>query len=354
MPPFCNAFSAILLKRSIFIGRMKFKKYSFLLIISFSLSFVSQTKKINGLSFVASSDSISSHHVHPVLRTNSNFVALMPYGYIRELTTPEITYKNNWQWFGETKKGLLQYAKRFQGEKIRIMVKPHIWVSKGSYTGNIEMENEEDWTLLEDSYRTYILYYAKAAAELEAEIFCIGTELAKFVAKRPEYWRQLIQEIRLLYKGKLTYAANWDEFKRVSFWSDLDFIGIDAYFPLSDKRTPTVAEYELGWSEHKQQIIKVQKQFKKPVIFAEFGYRSVDFNGERPWDSADIEATINLQAQVNALQAIYNQFWNERWFAGGFIWKWFHNHTAVGGEKNNRFTPQNKPAEELIKKLYGL
>jgi len=54
------------------------------------------------------------------------------------------------------------------------------------------------------------------------------------------------------------------------------------------------------------------------------------------------------------LQAIHNQFWKEEWFAGGFVWKWFYSHDKVGGEKNNRFTHQNKPAEELIRKLYGL
>ncbi len=40
------------------------------------------------------------------------------------------------------------------------------------------------------------------------------------------------------------------------------------------------------------------------------------------------------------------------WFAGGFIWKWFHKHKEVGGENNNRFTPQNKPAEVLLRNLY--
>ena len=333
---------------------METQRHFFLLLIFSSFSFVSQIKKINGLSFVASQDSISRLHVNPVEKTRSNFVALMPYGFMKTLSSPEILYNTKKQWFGETKMGLLQYAKHFQDAKIRIMVKPHIWVWKGAYTGNIKMENEEKWKRLEDSYRNYILCYAKAAAELQAEIFCIGTELARFVENRPEYWQQLIQEIRVLYKGKLTYAANWDEFDEVSFWSALDFIGIDAYFPVSDEKTPTVAECELGWSGHKQQIIKVHQQFKKPVIFAEFGYRSVDFNGKRPWDSTNIEGAVNLEAQVNALQAIHNQFWKETWFAGGFIWKWFHNHSAVDGKKNNRFTPQKKPAEELIKKLYGL
>ena len=86
------------------------------------------------------------------------------------------------------------------------------------------------------------------------------------------YWQKIIKEIRKIYKGKLTYAANWDEFKRVAFWKDLDFIGIDAYFPLSNKKSPTIAEYELGWKLHKSEILKVQKQFNKPVIFTEFGY----------------------------------------------------------------------------------
>ena len=120
------------------------------------------------------------------------------------------------------------------------------------------------------------------------------------------------------------------------------------------KKSPTVAEYELGWKLHKAQILKAQKQFNKRVIFTEFGYRSIDFNGKEPWDSKKIEGAVNLEAQANALQAIYNQFWKEEWFAGGFIWKWFHKHATVGGKKNNRFTPQNKPAEELIRKLYGL
>ena len=62
---------------------------------------------------------------------------------------------------------------------------------------------------------------------------------------------------------------------------------------------------------------------------------------------------MNLEAQTNGLQAIHNQFWNEEWFAGGFLWKWFHAHDRAGGEENNRFTPQNKPAEKRLKELFA-
>ena len=276
----------------------------------------------------------------------------MPFGFIKELSSPKITHNTNRQWFGETKNGLLQYANEFQKNNVKVMVKPQIWVWRGEFTGNIEMDSEEQWIVLEASYSEFILTYAKAAQEIKADILCIGTELEKFVMQRPKYWQKLIVEIRKIYRGKLTYAANWDEFKRVSFWNEIDFIGVDAYFPLSDKKSPTVKELEIGWKPHKEEIIKIQKQFNKPILFTEFGYRSVDFNAVKPWDSGKVEGSVNLQAQVNGLQAIHNQFWKENWFAGGFVWKWFHKHDKVGGETNNRFTPQNKPAEELIKKLY--
>jgi hypothetical protein len=232
------------------------------------------------------------------------------------------------------------------------MVKPQIWVWKGEYTGLIEMDSEKKWMLLENTYSEFILTYAKAAEQIKADIFCVGTELEKFVAQRPQYWQELIAKIKKVYKGKLTYAANWDEYKRVSFWKELDYIGIDAYFPLSDKKSPSIEDLELGWEPHKKEITSIQKQFNRPILFTEFGYRSVDFTAKEPWKSDRIEGNINLEAQVNGLHAIHNQFWKEDWFAGGFMWKWFHAHDKVGGKKNNRFTPQNKPAEKVLKKLY--
>ena len=331
---------------------MKTTKLLFLLLIFLQVSCKSQTKKINGLSFVASRDKIDTTHTNPVLKVQSNYVALMPFGFIRELASPKITHNTDRQWFGETKNGLLQYAKEFQKNDVKIMVKPQIWVWRGEFTGLIEMHSEEQWRILEESYSVFILTYAKAAQEIHADILCIGTELEKFVINRPYYWRKLIKEIREIYKGKLTYAANWDEFKRVPFWGEVDFIGIDAYFPLSDKKTPTVAELEIGWKSHKEEIIKIQKQYNKPILFTEFGYRSVDYNAKKPWFVDRLEGNVNLEAQVNGLQAIHNQFWKEDWFAGGFAWKWFHKHSEVGGGNNNRFTPQNKPGEETLRKLY--
>ena len=320
------------------------------LLVSFSLLVCAQ--KINGVSLVASKDSITILHVKSVIDVNANYTALMPFGFIRELSSPKIRFNSKRQWFGEREQGIRQYAKELQNKGIKLMIKPQIWVWRGQFTGHISMGSEDQWKVLEESYSSFILMYAAIAEETNAALFCIGTELEKFVINRPVYWKILIQKIKKVYKGKLTYAANWDEFKHVPFWNELDYIGIDAYFPLTAKKTPTIEEFEAGWQPHKIEIQKTQKKFNTPVLFTEYGYRSIDFTGKKPWDSKRITGSINLLAQKNGLQAIHNQFWKEDWFAGGFIWKWFHKHIEVGGENNNRFTPQNKPAQDLLKKLY--
>lgn len=332
---------------------MKRQHIFLFLLLGVQLSCKGQPSKINGVSFVAARDAITQQHVAPVLRIHSNYVALMPYSFIRTASTPKVEFNNKGAWFGETEKGLLQYAKAFKKAGIKIMVKPHLWIGRGVFTGALKPTTETQWKLLESSYRAYIITYAKAAEQLEAELFCMGTELKQFVVHRPDYWAALIKEIRTLYSGKLTYAANWDEYKRLSFWHQLDYIGIDAYFPLSDQKSPTLKALEEGWSVHKKEMLGVQQKFKKPILFTEFGYRSIDYTAKKPWEYSRQQGNVNLTAQQNALQALYNQFWKEEWFAGGFLWKWFHNHEQVGGLKNNRFTPQNKPAEELIRQLYS-
>ncbi len=324
------------------------------MLIFCQISCNSQQKKINGISFVASGDSINIKHTQPVKKVQGNFVALMPFGFLRKIASPKIIHNTKRQWFGETEAGLIQYSKEFRNQNIKVMVKPQIWVWNGKYTGYIEMDSEENWQILEKSYTSFILTYAKSAQKIKADILCIGTELEKFVLKRPKYWQELILKIREVYDGKLTYAANWDEFKRVPFWGQLDFVGLDAYFPLSDKKSPSIKELEEGWQPHKNEILRIQKKYQKPILFTEFGYRSVDFNAKEPWNYDRNSGEVNLQAQVNGLKAIHNQFWKEEWFAGGFLWKWFYKHDKVGGKKNNMFTPQNKPAEEIIRKLYAL
>ncbi len=313
---------------------------------------VQNREMINGVSYVASSEPISEKQVQPLVHLNANYASLMPFGFIRELEHPEIIFNSDRQWFGEREDGIRQYAYELKKKKINIMLKPQIWVMRGEFTGFIKMKHEDDWITLEKSYSAFIMKYAKIAQDIHAEIFCIGTELENFVDARPNFWKQLIKDVRKIYNGQLTYAANWNEYERTSFWNDLDFIGIDAYFPLDDKQSPTIEDTRLGWQKYKSEMLDYSLKFNKPILFTEFGYRSIDFAGKAPWAVDRVDKQVNLEAQSILMQVLFEEFWNEEWFAGGFVWKWFHNHENVGGSDDNRFSPQNKPAEEIIRAYY--
>ena len=144
-----------------------------------------EAQKINGLSFVASDNAIDDKEVEPVIRVHANYVSLMPFGFMKSLSEPEIAFNKPRQWFGERVEGVRQYAKTLRKKNIRIMLKPQIWVWRGEFTGRITMQTEERWKVLEQSYASFILLYAKVAQEIGADIFCIGTELENFVMHRP-------------------------------------------------------------------------------------------------------------------------------------------------------------------------
>jgi len=303
---------------------------------------------------VASSKEVSQEHIEPIVNLHANYAAIMPFGFIKDLQHPEVHYNVDQQWFGETKKGVMQYIEKLHQNNISVMLKPQIWIWRGEYTGHLEMKSEEDWKILEDSYRIFILDFASVAQEATAELFCIGTELAQFISHRPNYWEGLISEIRTIYKGKLTYAANWDEYQRVPFWEKLDYIGVDAYFPISKNEVPSVKEARNGWKIWKQEMNKVSIAKNKEILFTEFGYRSVNFAGKEPWKSNRSMTDLNLEAQNNLTVALFEEFWKEDWFAGGFLWKWHLNYSEVGGVENTMFTPQNKPVENSVRAYFKM
>ena len=160
---------------------------------------------------------------------------------------------------------------------LKVMLKPHVdLIDKfdGTYwRGDIGFAREEDWQAWFKEYQDLIIHYARMCEKLDVEIFCVGTELSFTTQKDPE-WRKIIAETRKVYSGKIVYAANWDNFKNVGFWQDLDYVGIDAYFPLTYKSEPSLEDLKRGWEKWVHEIEAWQGRVNKPIIFTEIGYSS--------------------------------------------------------------------------------
>lgn len=312
---------------------------------------VRKAEKINGVSFVSPPKPIEQSLMDiPKQKTGANYVSIMPYGFIDNEST-ELIYNSKWQWWGEKVDGASSLINMAQASGYRVMLKPQVWKRHGVYTGEHSYENESDWLAFEKSYAKFITHFAKVADSLNVEIFAIGTEWKNFVMERPQFWTQLIKEVKKIYKGDLTYASNWDEYSKVPFWTEMDFIGIDAYFPLVDTQTPSSKEVFNALKPIKNQLSGFSDSLNKKILFTEYGFRSRDYNAKRPWES-DRVGEVNLIAQENAYHGFYDAFWSSDFVAGGFIWKWFANYPEAGGQQHNGFSPQNKPVEKTILEYY--
>jgi exo-beta-1,3-glucanase (GH17 family) len=236
---------------------------------------------------------------------------------------------------------------------IKVMLKPHIdLIDKfdGTYwRADIGFNNEKDWEKWFTQYRKMIIHYARLAEKNGVEIFSVGTELS-FTSRKTEQWRRIIREVRAVFSGELVYAANWDEFKNVEFWDDLDYVGIDAYFPLSYELDPSMEDLKKGWTKWQNEIGSWQKTVNKPVLFTELGYPSAPHAPHSPWQGMST-SNADVEIQARCYQAFFETIWDQSWFAGVYWWKWDTNIRA-GGKHNRRFTPQNKPAERIIEAHY--
>lgn len=316
------------------------------------LSLHSFGQKIKGITVVAPPSEFRTDPMVPLQDIHTDFIKVVPYGFTRKGGT-DIVFDMDRQWWGERTEGVVETIRLAKKSGLGVMLKPQIYIP-GSWIGDLDFETDEEWNEWEENYREYILHYLQIAIDEEVEIFCLGTENKISVQKRPAFWLALIEEIRAEYCGLITYCSNWDAYTNVEFWPLLDFIGVSAYFPLNEDKTPTVNKLVKAWKPVVTELRKFSKQKGVPMLFTEYGYLSVDGCAGKTWELEKRvrQLNINQEAQANALQALYTVFGKEEFWAGGFLWKWFPESMGHEGYPERDYTPQGKLGLEIIKRNF--
>lgn len=307
---------------------------------------------ICGLNLVSADRMMTAEEVGPVCDVHANWASVIPYAFVPGLHEPGLVFNGKWQWVGEREPGIEAAIRHLHDQGIAVMVKPQLWIGHGAFSGELSMPDDSSWAQFEREYRGYIMSYAELAGREGAELLCIGTEMKQFVRERPDFWRQLIAEIREKYSGRLTYAENWDAYAQVPFWKELDYIGIDAYFPIASGRHPRSGQLVAGWKMLCRDLNAFSDTIRRKILFTEYGYRSIPNCAEAPWEYGKSEV-ISERAQLAALKALYETIWEAPCFAGGFLWKWYPDHVNAGGPGDDSYTVQNKKAEHLVRSVYG-
>ncbi len=314
---------------------------------------VPKTDMMCGLNFVAPPEVFAENPMPAVQGVKADWIATIPYAFTRQ-NEANVYFGGEWQWWGERPEGVQRTIELAQAADIKVVLKPQVYIP-GGWTGDLDFKTDREWEQWEKDYEHYIMTFIEMADSMEVAAFCVGTEFKIAARKRESFWRGLIKRIRAKYKGKLIYAANWDEYEDMPFWDALDMVGINAYFPLSQTSTPSVDELQKAWTPYQNAIRKFYKRVGKPIVFTEYGYLSVDGCAYNTWELEGRvqRMPINEQAQANALDALLSTFWDEPYWQGGFVWKWFPNMRGGEGYDQRDYSPQGKLGAKILEKWYS-
>lgn len=314
-----------------------------------------EAERIRGLALSASRDEVTEEALRPLASVGANWVAVIPYAFLSP-DDPNVVFDRERQFWGERTEGVAATIEHARANGLKVLLKPHLWVRGQGWPGEFVPGSEAHWTTFLEGYADYVLRFARIADSLDVDMLSIGTEVDRVAIERPDFWRDLISRVREVYGGPLTYAANWDRYQDVAFWDALDLIGVDAYFPLVADATPQVDDLVAAWEPWATRLAKVSARTGKPVLFAEFGYRSMDGAAGEQWELPDGRAARgippNAVAQAAAYEALFRVWWDRPWFAGGFAWKWYPGDPSPEWAATD-YTPQGKLAESVIATWYG-
>lgn len=216
---------------------------------------------------------------------------------------------------------------------LKVLLKPHVDCTiDGVWRGTFDPTDRTAWFT---SYRAMIADYAALAYVAKVEAFSVGCEFKLLESDRAK-WLDVITAVTNTFHGMTTYCANWDSFAGVSFWDQLDWIGIDAYFPIATNKDSTVERMTNsetnGWKERLASVQdwRASAGFtNKPVVFTEVGYRSVDGASTNPSDHASV-ARVDMNEQAYAFKALFralHDIGDSSPFHGVLVW-WWDNPTT--------------------------
>ena len=273
------------------------------------------------------------------------WISMSPHGRQDALGSTRILYPDPGPYHA-TEGGMRQAIRQARGEGFSILLQPTLWLREDLWRGEIRMAREEDWRAWFASYRSFLLHYARLAAEEQVDMLSVGLELRGTVEREAD-WRALIAEVRGVFSGPLTYAANWwREVDEVPFWDALDRVGVQFFYPLSDSPDASDEDLRAGLGRIRAKLEALSESVERRYLFTEVGYRSEPAPWMEPWVWRT-DAPEDGGAQARCARLVIDTFHDAPGFAGLFWWNWYLQPEALR-PADRRFSPQGKPAEPVL------
>lgn len=240
-------------------------------------------------------------------------------------------------------KELLEMIAYAQSLDLKVILKPMLDCLDGTWRAHInffdiDVPCEPKWPVWFKNYGEYIVKYAKLAEESGCEMLVIGTEMVQ-TERRTSDWIYLINQVRKVYKGLITYNTDKYQESNVNWWKHLDVISASGYYPIDEIETQ-INRIELFMND-----------YDMPYFFAECGCPSRTGSKHNPNDWS-FKGQYNEEEQNEWHQAFLEATIDREWVNGYTPWSWSHT-TTKNSEKDDGYDVYNKLAADTIKGYYS-
>lgn len=272
-----------------------------------------------------------------------NTVSILMEGRMRNLADPEIRLPST-----EEETAIQSALLDAHALGLATVLIPHIAIDDGAWRGDITLPDQRLRAKWWASYHAFVDVAARVATASGATMLAIGVEL-KGLSKTEEGRERmsaLARDVRVPYKGLLTYAANWDEAEMVTFWDAIDLAGVNGYYPL-------LPDPKRGAETVGRRLEGLAQIAGREVIVLEVGYRSSPRPHLRPWEwPSQVVAEVDDAGQANAWAAVLSSWLTLEHVRGLLIWVVPTDPDDPASEPRHGFNPLNKPAEHVIRRAF--
>jgi hypothetical protein len=221
---------------------------------------------------------------------------------------------------------------------------------RDAWRGAIAPRHPEAWFA---SYEALVEWFARLARRSRASGLRLGTELESMVGYEAA-WQRLVQNVRGIYRGNLSYALNWtaaDSSARPGWLRSIDTVALDTYFPLQVGPEASVDALFAALDGWTRRVSDLRASYpRQRFIIGEAGIRSERNAFAQPygWDHA---TPVDLGAQAR-YYAAYCQ-WVAAVGLDGVHWWVVYLDVPRRRQRNRDFNPLGKPAEGQIKRCFA-
>jgi hypothetical protein len=298
-----------------------------------------------------------------------NAISLSVFGAAEDPCAPLVTLTPRAVFGSASDVALANAAAAVRKQRLRLLLSlEHMSSPSGTWADGNQLARRTAVREFWDRTTRIAVHYALVGELVRAEVYSLGANMGEVARTEPwtlgpdeqmiqekrEEWRQLIAKLRPIFRGGLTYSARFPaEAVMVSFWEELDFVGLHLFPRVSAEASPADEDIERVVRLELTQAVGLGIQWNRPVLLLEAGFPSRAESWETPWiPRGPLDHAEQLRYFTVLSDVLTAGFDGAEMLAGIYLWNW-HVDPLVGGAEDDGFTLQGKPVESVLPRFFA-